>query len=95
MARTAQKAKRTKAATKVCTRCKKAFPLSEFYRDKSTKDGHSPWHKGCEAAYAKEYAARKKEEGERKVVAKAANPKRAAKATASRKRNTRKRAKTA
>ena len=48
--------------TKVCTRCKKRRKLDLFYRDKSAKDGRSPWCRPCESEYAKEYRARKQAE---------------------------------
>lgn len=37
--------------TKVCAKCKKELPLSEFYKDKHTKDGYLCWCKGCAKAY--------------------------------------------
>jgi hypothetical protein len=59
MARTARK------KTKVCTRCGKRRSLDQFYKEKSSKDGHSPWDKDCERAYNAEYRARKSAEGEK------------------------------
>jgi hypothetical protein len=44
-------------ATKTCTKTGKAFPATPefFYRDKSQKDGLSPWSKEAERAYNKAY----------------------------------------
>lgn len=39
--------------TKVCTRCKRELPLSEFYKDKHTKDGYLCWCKACSKEYQK------------------------------------------
>ena len=33
--------------TKVCSKCKTEKPLSEFHRDRSSKDGHHSWCKAC------------------------------------------------
>jgi len=33
--------------TKVCSKCKKEKPLSEFYKDKATRDGLHSWCKVC------------------------------------------------
>lgn len=33
--------------TKKCTKCKKVLPISEFYKNRSTKDGLSRWCKDC------------------------------------------------
>ena len=51
---------RATGKTATCTRCKKRRKVAEFYRDKSTKAGHSPWCKSCESDYNREYRARKK-----------------------------------
>lgn len=37
--------------TKVCVKCKKELPLSEFYKDKHKKDGYLCWCKGCTKIY--------------------------------------------
>jgi hypothetical protein len=46
-----------KVNTKVCTFTKVALPATpeNFYRDKSQKDGLSPWSKAGEAAYNNAY----------------------------------------
>lgn len=46
-----------KVNTKVCTFTKQAMPATSefFYRDKSQKDGLSPWSKAGEAAYNNAY----------------------------------------
>ncbi len=54
----------TTPKTKICTRCGKRRKVELFYRDRSTKDGYSPWDKQCEAAYNKEYRERKRAEKE-------------------------------
>jgi len=33
--------------TKHCSKCKQIKPLSEFYNDRSKKDGHRSWCKSC------------------------------------------------
>jgi hypothetical protein len=40
---------------KTCTKCKETKPLSEFCKDKRTKDGLSGWCKDCVKSYNKEY----------------------------------------
>lgn len=57
-----------KPTMKVCTKSGKAYPATPefFYRDKSQKDGLSPWSKVAEKAYNKAYyAALKKAEASR------------------------------
>jgi hypothetical protein len=46
-----------KVSTKVCSFTKQAMPATSefFYRDKSQKDGLSPWSKAGEAAYNNAY----------------------------------------
>lgn len=53
---------RTQKITKTCTKTGKVFTVSKvedlaefFYRDKSQKDGFSPWSKAAEKAYNKAY----------------------------------------
>ena len=41
--------------TKKCSRCKAVKPLTEFYKDKSRKDGLQPRCKPCSKAVVKEY----------------------------------------
>ncbi len=41
--------------SKTCSRCKKALPLSEFYKDKYKKDKHTSTCKQCRTLYHKEY----------------------------------------
>lgn len=48
---------RKATTTKVCTKCGGTFAHDEFYKDKSQKDGRSPWCKACERAYNKAYRA--------------------------------------
>ena len=58
-----------KATTKVCTKCGGTFDVSEFYKDKSQKDGRSSWCKACERAYNRAYfASLKKAGGAKKAV---------------------------
>jgi transposase-like protein len=69
MARTTQSESTEQAATAICTRCTKRKSVASFYRDKSTKPGHSPWCKSCEREYNREYRARLKEAGVEKPTA--------------------------
>ena len=41
--------------SKQCTKCKQTLPLSEFHKNRSTKDGLHSWCKSCEGAYQKAY----------------------------------------
>lgn len=50
----------TKTEKKECTRCKKLKPHSEFYKNRSTRDGLARWCKQCKAEYRKQRAADKK-----------------------------------
>ncbi len=54
---------RSNKITKTCTKTGKVFTVSKvedlaefFYRDKSQKDGFSPWSKAAEKAYNKAYS---------------------------------------
>jgi NAD-dependent SIR2 family protein deacetylase len=60
-------ARTTTLKTATCTRCKKRRKVEEFYKDKSTKSGHSPWCKTCEREYNRLYRARLKEAGVKKI----------------------------
>ena len=55
--------------TKVCTFTNEALPATPefFFRDKSQKDGLSPWSKAGEAAYNKAYHAALKANGATRV----------------------------
>ena len=46
---------------KRCSRCKEEKPLSEFYRNKNAKDGHTAACKNCNKAYSKRYYQENKE----------------------------------
>lgn len=48
--------------TKVCTKCGKELPLSEFSSKKGTPDGLSYQCKECAREYSREYTKRKREE---------------------------------
>lgn len=52
--------------TKVCNKCGRVLPLSDFYTNSKAKDGHATYCKVCSNAISVEYArkrrARKKEE---------------------------------
>ena len=41
--------------TKVCSKCKRELPISEFYKNKSRKDGLNAQCKNCMNEYAKNY----------------------------------------
>lgn len=41
---------------KICTKCKQTKPLSEFHKDRSTKDNHRPDCKICSLKRIKEYS---------------------------------------
>ena len=43
--------------TKRCPKCGEVKPLTEFGKDKGTRDGHSPWCKVCTANRKKAYRA--------------------------------------
>ena len=45
--------KMTDEKTKVCKKCGRELPLSEFYKHKTTKDGLIPWCKSCLKEYNK------------------------------------------
>jgi len=47
--------------TKICSRCKKEKPITEFYKDKNTKDGLTCWCKECKEEYGKKYCQKNKE----------------------------------
>ena len=47
--------------TKVCARCGKEKPLSEFYVDSQSKDGRNSWCKDCHKKYGREYRVARKE----------------------------------
>jgi hypothetical protein len=49
-------------ASKTCTKCEDNKPLSEFYRQAGTPDGHKYSCKECEKARVADYQARKREE---------------------------------
>jgi hypothetical protein len=52
-------ARKASTPTKICTKTGVAYPATPefFYRDKSQKDGLSPWSKEAERAYNKAYRA--------------------------------------
>lgn len=39
---------------KICSKCKEIKKLSEFYKNKSQKDGYNNWCKECVKEYKKE-----------------------------------------
>lgn len=41
---------------KVCVRCNKAFPLSEYYKQSAAKDGLDPYHIGCRKEVTRMYS---------------------------------------
>lgn len=41
--------------TKKCSKCNSSKALSEFYKDKSKKDGYHGWCKNCVSAHSKQY----------------------------------------
>ena len=43
----------TDEKTKVCSKCGRELPLSEFSKQKTTKDGLIPWCKSCRKEYDK------------------------------------------
>lgn len=43
---------------KTCTKCKEEQPLSNFYKDKTRKDGYYVRCRVCQAAYSREYRKR-------------------------------------
>lgn len=49
-----------KVEKKQCGKCKQLKPLSEFYKNKSTKDGLARWCKRCKKEYRQKRAAEKK-----------------------------------
>lgn len=50
----------TKPETKVCSKCGREFPITEFTLDKRNKDGHVGRCKDCVNAYQREGYARRK-----------------------------------
>ena len=46
---------------KICTKCQKKFDLSEFYKDKSKKDGLSCWCKSCQKCYNEQNKEKRKQ----------------------------------
>lgn len=61
--------------TKRCTKCGEVKPLAEFTKDKSKRDGHSPWCKVCErAAVAARRKANPEKRRAREAAWRAANP---------------------
>ena len=50
----------TKPETKVCSKCGREFPITEFTPNKTSKDGHVGQCKDCRNAYQRERYARKK-----------------------------------
>jgi hypothetical protein len=49
-----------KVEKKLCSRCKQFKPHSDFYKNKSTKDGLARWCKQCKKEYRQKRAAEKK-----------------------------------
>ena len=49
-----------KAGQKQCRKCKQFKPHSEFYKNRSSKDGLASWCKQCKKEYSKKRAAQKK-----------------------------------
>lgn len=47
--------------TKICSKCGRELPLSEFYKNKTTKDGASYWCKKCNKKDSRRYYAANKE----------------------------------
>ncbi|MHC4324872.1 MAG: hypothetical protein ACYSUX_11435, partial [Planctomycetota bacterium] len=47
------------AEQKRCRKCEQTKPLSDFHKDKSTKDGLARWCKECKKQYRKKRAAKK------------------------------------
>jgi disulfide oxidoreductase YuzD len=47
--------------TKKCTGCKETYPISNFYKNKLTHDGHSNYCVSCTRENSKKYHQRKKE----------------------------------
>ena len=41
--------------TKICSKCKRELPISEFGKNKTTKDGLNSWCKLCSSNYNREY----------------------------------------
>jgi hypothetical protein len=50
----------TEVEKKQCGKCKELKPLSDFYKNKSTKDGLARWCKECKRQYSKKRTAGKK-----------------------------------
>jgi hypothetical protein len=38
---------------KMCTKCGEEFEQNQFYKDQTTRDGYSPWCKGCKSSWQK------------------------------------------
>ena len=49
-----------KADQKLCRKCEETKPHSDFYKNKSSKDGLASWCKDCKKEYSKKRAAAKK-----------------------------------
>lgn len=64
------------ARTKICTKCDKTKPLTEFHKNNRLKDGHMSQCKKCRSAYMKEHNAKayKKRKEVKAVKAKASEP---------------------
>lgn len=45
----------TTATTKICDKCGQEKPITEYYRNRTRKDGYSSTCKVCHNAYMKEY----------------------------------------
>lgn len=54
--------KKVEVATKVCPKCGRELPTTEFYGNKHNKDGLQDKCKDCQREWNREYARRKKEE---------------------------------
>lgn len=54
--------KKAEVATKICPKCGRELPTSEFYGNKHNKDGLQDKCKDCQREWNREYLQRKKEE---------------------------------
>lgn len=61
--------------TKVCSRCKRELPISEFRKNKGANDGLNHYCRKCEIEYGKEYGKTEKGKEKRKDTAKRNNDK--------------------
>lgn len=61
--------------SKRCSKCKEIKPITEFYKNRSTKDGCHSWCKSCDEIWQKQY--RQSGHRERKRVYQASNKGRA------------------